>query len=161
MKSYLNYVITIINKEGIEENLPSDMTDAKHISAYKRLIKQIGYDKYNINKYIDNIQSQGQITGFDISKYISGQGNIVFFHTDVHNSQDNNKTASLMVPYNISFAQSKKLADLMINLEEDGFNYYIGCTKLSKSGKKTTYQLIKKIEPEIKNQRDGGFQYVK
>ena len=171
MKKYLDYVVTIINQEGIEDNLPSDKTDTKHISAFKRLMKKNGYDKYNINGYLDNLHSQGQVTGFDISKYISGQGNIVFFHTDVHNQENNKKVASIMLPYDMTNIQSKKLIALIWNLEIDNFSYYIGVTKPNKSGKRVLYNLISKSDQEmiinsIMNNSDTnnlkeGFQHVR
>lgn len=83
MKDYSNIVLSIITKNGEEYNLKSSTHDSKHVFAFLRLIEEMKCDKFNLKEYIKN--NKMTITGFEISKYLSSLGNVVFVHTDVNN----------------------------------------------------------------------------
>ena len=142
MVDYKNTVISIINNEGKEESLCSSKEDEKHISAYNRFVNKFSMDKYNILKYLGNIENKGKITGFDISKQISGEGNIVFFHTDVHNSFLNIRNASVMVPENLTIKQQRQLELLMNKFSDDNFNVYFGVAQKKKRKSKVIYRRV-------------------
>ena len=59
MKDYKSTVISIIDSNGKEISLKSSVDDAKHVSAYKRLVNELDIDCFNIMKYISSIKSIG------------------------------------------------------------------------------------------------------
>lgn len=52
MKDYINYVISVINPDGEEINLPASKKDAKHIMAFLRLMYESGFDNMALKKHI-------------------------------------------------------------------------------------------------------------
>lgn len=109
MKDYSKIVISIINEEGQCFEVESSKNDIKHFSAYKRLIKKNGYDYFGVTDYISRSSSLASITGFEIAKFVAASGNVIFFHTDVHNAFLNNKTASIMFPKDMSDIQKRRV----------------------------------------------------
>ena len=143
MKDYKSTVISIIDSNGKEISLKSSVDDAKHVSAYKRLVNELDIDCCNIMKVRSSIKSIGSVTGFDISKNISADGNVVFFHNDVHNNFKGIKSASVMIPKVRTSAQNIKLTRLMKNLEREKFEIYLGEVERKKDKGKITYNRIK------------------
>lgn len=78
MNRYANIVINIIKEDGTHIAVDSSANDAKHIMAYERLILQEQNDGFHIHEY-EETNKISTLTGFEISKYIAAQNNIVFF----------------------------------------------------------------------------------
>lgn len=158
MRDYSSTVISVIDKDGFQENLISSRNDAKHLSAFKRLIDQIGFDKYGIENYINNVNAKGSITGFEISKYISSQGYVVFFHTDVHNYFKNTRMASVMLPREMTDEQVITAENMLLDLIDQNFSIYMGVTTPGVKGRRTLYEPGPRILPRVE---ENGVQYVK
>lgn len=141
MKKYQDKVILIIDSEGKEISVNSSIEDAKHISAYKRLVKNLKTENFNIMKYLSSVKNIGSLTGFDISKNIGADGNIVFFHTDVHNSFKNVNVASVIIPEDMTSNQKTKLTKLFESLKKEEFELYVGTAERKKG--KVIYKRIK------------------
>lgn len=124
MENYSNIVISIITENGEQINLKSSKNDTKHLMAYQRLISTMGYDLFHLKDYINNRLSFTSITGFELSKYVAANGNIVFFHTDVNNAFMNRKEASIILPSSFNEIQRSRLLKMYSCL--DDFNLYMG-----------------------------------
>lgn len=158
MRDYSSTVISVIDKDGFQENLISSRSDAKHLSAFRRLIEQIGFDKYGIENYINNVNTKGSITGFEIAKFISSQGYVVFFHTDVHNYFENIKMGSIMIPKDMTDDQSYTTENMILDLINENFEVFTGTITISRKGKRIRYQPGPRILPRVE---EKGVQYVK
>ena len=90
-----------------------------------------------------NIKTAGTVTGFDISKHIGADGNIVFFHTDVHNSFNRIKSASVIVPKVRTPEQDDRLVKLLYDLKREEFELYIGEVERKKPKGKVIYNRLK------------------
>ena len=145
-KKYKDTVISIIDIKGNETSIDSSIDDGKHISAYQRLANKLDFDSFNIRKYIYNNKSIGTVTGFYISKHISADGNIVFFHTDVHNSFKNVRSASVIIPKLRTPEQEDKLLKLLDNLKDEDFELYIGEVERKKTKGKVIYNRLKYLK---------------
>ena len=142
-RNYKDTVISIIDAKGTETSIDSSLNDAKHVSAYQRFVNQLDYDSFNIRKYMCNIKTAGTVTGFDISKHIGADGNIVFFHTDVHNSFNRIKSASVIVPKVRTPEQDDRLVKLLYDLKREKFELYIGEVERKKTKGKVIYNRLK------------------
>lgn len=158
MRDYSGTVISVIDQDGFQENLVSSRDDAKHLSAFRRLIEQMGFDKYGIENYINSVNTKGSITGFDIAKYISSQGYVVFFHTDVHNYFKNIRMGSIMLPKNMTDEQVVTTEDMLLDLIDEEFGIYMGVISPAQRGRRIIYQPGPRIFPRVE---ENEVQYVK
>ena len=142
-RNYKDTVISIIDAKGTETSIDSSLNDAKHVSAYQRFVNQLDFDSFNIRKYMCNIKTAGTVTGFDISKHIGADGNIVFFHTDVHNSFNSIKSASVIIPKVRTPEQDNRLVKLLYDLKREKFELYIGEVERKKPKGKVIYNRLK------------------
>ena len=111
--------------------------------AYDRLLNQEQKDEFGIIKYKES-NKLSTITGFEMSKYIAAQNNVVFFHTDVRNAFLGKKEASIIIPYNISDIQKGELKRLIEILKSEGFALYLGkASFVKKKSLKTKYERLK------------------
>lgn len=160
VKDYSEIVIAIVDNDGKLYEVCSSINDVKHISAYKRLIKKVGNDCFGIADYFENINNKASITGFEIAKFVAASGNVVFFHTDVHNAFWENKEASIICPKDMSDIQKARCVEMIANLKD--FTLYTGLAYVSKR-KKICYQrviyerfindLIKENKENLKNEK--------
>lgn len=158
MMDYSSTVISIIDQDGLQENLISSLGDEKHLSAFRRLIEQMGFDKFGLENYINSISTEGSITGFEIAKFISSQGNVVFFHTDVHNYFKSTKKGTIMLPMNMTDEQAIKTDDMLLELIDEDFLIYIGMAIPAPKGRKIIYKPGPRIFPKFE---EDEIQYVK
>lgn len=122
MKDYINYVISVINPDGEEVNLPASKKDDKHIMSFLRLMYESGFDNTALMRYIND--NGYKITGFELSKFLASEGNIILCHTDVHNCFSGTKEASLMRPESITVMQYDSLVRMTSHLSD--FHIYYG-----------------------------------
>lgn len=160
--NFNDIVIAIIDEDGRLFTLEASNQDAKHIHAFLRFTESYKPDKFGILAFLKEREDNlGSITGFDLAKFVSSRGNVVFFHTDVHNRFLNVQKASLMIPTNISNSQKRVLSALMPDLIIME-NYY-GLVDYKKSRGKSAYRPIKidevyriiGIEKERKEKMEG------
>lgn len=158
MRDYSGTVISVIDKYGFQENLISSRNDAKHLSAFRRLIEQMGFDKYGIENYINNVNAKGSVTGFEMAKFISSQGYVVFFHTDVHNYFNNTKRGSIMLPKDMTDEQLVTTENMLLDLIDEDFGIYMGIITPTQKGRRIIYQPGPRILPRVE---ENEVQYVK
>lgn len=139
MKDYSKIVISIIDNDGQYFEVESSEDDVKHFSAYKRLIQKIGTDSFGIIDYIIRSNNIASVTGFEIAKFIAASGNVVFFHTDVHNAYIDIKEASIVFTKDMSPIQKLKTFELLACLQD--FKLYLGYAYVSNK-KKICYQRV-------------------
>lgn len=137
--NYLNYVISIIDKSGNEINLPVNENDTKHINAFLRLAADNRFDTSSLMRYIDN--NEYNITGFELSKFLTAEGNIVLCHTDVHNYLNGAKEFSFMRPEVITPNQYNRLRQMSSSLLD--YDVYYGIVHYkNEHSQKIIYQRV-------------------
>ena len=119
MKDYINYVISVINPDGEEVNLPASKKDDKHIMSFLRLMYESWFDNTALMRYIND--NDYKITGYEFSSFVAANGKVVFLPSDINNPENMIVTLP-QVPENI---QGRQVENIFPALEE--FSVY-ACT---------------------------------
>ena len=126
MKKYIEKVISIIDEKGNEYSVSINEKYHKHVQAFKKI--EADNEIFNLNDYI-KYKGTENITGYELASYLSANGNIVFFHTDVSNWKTNKKEGSILIPYKLNKIQIEKILELIENLKKEQFSFYINQAK--------------------------------
>ena len=136
MKNYLDYVVSVIDKEGSEFFIEIDETYHKHIQPFKQLEQQ--NEKFKIKDFL-SYKGTDNVTGYEIASYLGGKGYIIFFHTDVSNLKIKKKNASIIIPKEMTDIQKEKLLELIQILDSEKFSYYLNIVSFKK---KKSYKIV-------------------